>query len=1838
MVDSCRAEALGNASDADDDQWTHGDLIQRLARDEAWGRVAEVAWVRAVGSGDVDLLLETIDQYPETRGFLQQVLDGLARDTGTTNPHPDAGELIRRIQASAQRLDAARLDKRELLSLAEDAQRLAEVAEANNLRGRAIKRQMGQLKEWRNRHRRGVADTRVVSASIAALKQHIERGAVTSEGVDTVLGLVEHFISVVERRREAREDIARALREGTRLSVAAETLDSLGAELEELEATIVNWLSHPPSPDPNVGEAPRNAMQPSGPQPDELKTALPEAVKPSDDGPLRNEQVGSLATAGDPGIVAPSPPEERESPEDESGPPAVDAADGTGVPATSGAETGSPGDQNDRAVADPTDSTGGTGADIDHDTQAALDEEIATAIDRGHLGLAYHLACSTPEVQLSVELVKLMACNYVTDELAPIGAELPRIADSLLAQAKLRVHTGNARVASRDFEVLATCAALYPALVAPGGPVAQLLAVMEPGLGDMPSLRSLAKATSDVSMTGVDLPRSLLRDDNPVATWREAEASLRSETTSWISSERQSTLRFHAATRVWRRLLEVGEPDAGRASLGYVFRLLENPTEEIDAGGLAQALEYWRANRDKEIDRIDRELRGSAALRKIEGSARSTLRGKVDLALAFADRWLSLIREQPAKQVKFHTEQASRLRATLDEHLAQALSEVRETTVQRGAVALLKRYGSLFDKATESSRQPIGFVELLHGDLLADPDIAFDELGQPTEFPLPSSALRRLVESPLEFAHAAVDRAQRGDFTNAALAISFAERTGRIDEDEADRSRSIIDEHRARFGRTFNNRFKETSAGLDAAYADGTLTFETYDEQRARISDLVPSDGLYALQLAALDEVEDTIDAAKTSRLDAIRRTLAGLTLPLDAQGRIDSVVNAGQLQIAEDFVERLERGDALPGIEPQRDRPFDRFFPHFVAEFSLFGRRDEDGIAHVRQAIENGGSNNLINTNKLSDDASRDGIALLDAWVALRDSPTSIRLLEPLMAAVGFEGTTVKGNPTHTPSGHTVFSLRAAPIADRGIACLPDFGSRANGNYKLFTVRDRATGEAVIREAGERHVSDSPPNIVVFVGVLDGESRRMLARDFGSGEYHTTLVLDEALVAFLAAWPENRLAAFFDAASPFAFSQPYDPDSPELPPEMFFGRKAARDAIIAMSGDLTHFVYGGRRLGKTTLLADIAREYRAWAKNEPRQLVLLVNLKGSGIGENRPTGDLWAFFASRLAEYDVLQPRTVRPDSISRSIKGWLKEAEGRRILLLVDEADAFLEAERLPEQAYRVLDEIKVLMEETERRFKVVFAGLHNVQRAAKDPNTPFAHLGEAVRIGPMLPETDGDEIQNLIRSPLEALGYRFVSNDSIIRIAAETNYYPALAQQFCKELLRTMREAADTSIEQGPPFAIHPDIIDSVFNARETRNRVRNLFSWTIQLDPRYEFLTYLIAQRSFENEDGRPQAMRISDIREAALRDWPEGFAHDSSFWMFEVVLDEMVGLGVLRESSDQYAIRTRNLRMLLGNDEEIERRLADARARRAPPLFEPPQFRYTLDDETPSSLSAHQEKRLFSDRNTVGLVFGTRLGGLDRVCESIQKAAEGPNGSLLFSGDLIEPDALRATLRQVSRSRRPGTEVVLVDMREAWVQEAFDHALSSVENQEGQTRIVRPVFLCGPSVAWNRLFDESRMANGTALRDVWLGPCARDFTRTWLTARESRAYASLESTDDPVDLPWPVTVAAAVKYNRLESIDKVVEASLKDGSGHDVSDILISEDAIIAFRLMSELAGDPLTADQLSEFAREEGASMSPDDALRFFAWADRLGVLCRTGESCRLDSTYAMGLARALGV
>ena len=1748
----------------------------------------------------------------------------------------EAAALVSDVRKTVENLDAKLLEPSAVFALDRAVARLVVIAKVREDRREASARLRSRFEDWRESHSEALADAAELEDRLVALAAQIGAGDMDQDRLETVLGLFEAALDIKSRAQETNTTYERAFAEEDFTSVRSllTELESLKSKREKVCTEIDKALAGPSCEDQTT----------ETPPPKKEKANLEANL----DASTEEEESDERAPVHEPEpMPEPRAKNAQEQADNENAETLDDEAGHGARDATA---------EDDAAVSD----------DSEDFSTKRIEAEVATAIERGRFGLAYHLALATPEVLPSANAIKLVACNYVTDESAPVDADLHVFATELKNEAEAVLNKGPNQLIQSSYAVLIAAAALTPARIAPGGPVAQLLSFLEPHVDympldylpphgeDVPPLRKLVKTAAEVSMKGIDLPVELLRDDDSLEKWIKKARALQSETRSWIEKEQKAKLRFQPATRVWQRILDVWDKN-GRASIGRMFEeLLEEPYVGIDTGRVSEIAEYWRSNREKEIDRINREIRNIASGKKIEGSARVDLRSKIDEAITFSHRWRKLLEARPDNRSEFHTKQAKILRDAVRDHAAASIEKIDvdgnvgelAAPIARRAVELIERYVAMFeDPAVDEPAPPISLPDLLNGDLLANPNIDFDDTGRPSETPVNVDLLLDLAnQDKPDFKKAAIVRARRGDFLGADKAIEFAKLGRSIDDKSADSARDILEVERTRVHQRFKDKVGETSNRLDAAYARGDLSLKTVEQLRGRIPpDDFSRTGQFEPLFETLDQIDEKVNDARQKRREEILQALAKLkNASQEDRKRIETALDEDRFQVANEFVGRIERKEELPKPEAESNRPFDRFFPNFVEEYAAFRGETTDAFEQVRRAVENREHMGPIDATRLSEDATRDSVHFLKKWTALRDGRAGVDTLSTLMSALGFKDAKVeRGSDGRMIGGERVFTLQATPVADRSVAQLPDFGSHAKGRYRLLTIRDRVTEEAIIQEAGKRSADGGPPNIVLFLNFLDTVARRALARAFSSGRHHPTLVLDEALVAFVAAWSGDRLGAFFDCASAFAFAQPFDPDAAEVPPEMFFGRATERKKILATSGDMTHLVYGGRRLGKTALLSNIAREYRI---ESPDRLVLFVNLKPSGIGENRQTEDLWRLFAERFAEHEIVKSQTFRHDSINKDVKHWLDENPNRRILLLVDEADAFLEADQRSEPSYRVLEQIKGLMEETERRFKVVFAGLHNVQRTARDPNTPFAHLGEPVQIGPMLPETDDDAINNLIRSPLEALGYRFDSADSVIRIAAETNYYPALAQQFCKELLRNLRENGGARGEMGPPYTISKVTLDRVFESKETRDRICNLFSWTIQLDPRYEFLTYLIARKSFNSEDAQLRPVPIVDIRDTALSEWPQGFESDSSFWMFEVLLEEMVGLGILREVEDEenkgkgYAIRTRNLRMLLGNDDQIELRFLDAKDRPAPPTFDPAQFRNNLKDGTPSSLTADQGHRLLSgrDRNVVGLVFGTRLAGLDRVGEALeqaaQQAAKGKDTRLHKS----DPASLGSLLRQVTRSRKAGIDIILIDTRKAWTPESVNAALAFVARHKAQKRIIRPVFLCGPTQAWEWL-NGSRPAwkkRDVELQDIWLGPCAKDFARRWLTDREAPAYKCLENPDHTVDLPWPVVLGAAARKEPPESMADAV--SLAVGDEGLVSDVFVTPRIKTAFRAWLAYSSDAhLTADDLSDLSgllQDTASEMSPEEVIRFFDWADRLGLVHKDGQGYRLDSAYAAGL------
>ena len=206
-------------------------------------------------------------------------------------------------------------------------------------------------------------------------------------------------------------------------------------------------------------------------------------------------------------------------------------------------------------------------------------------------------------------------------------------------------------------------------------------------------------------------------------------------------------------------------------------------------------------------------------------------------------------------------------------------------------------------------------------------------------------------------------------------------------------------------------------------------------------------------------------------------------------------------------------------------------------------------------------------------------------------------------------------------------------------------------------------------------------------------------------------------------------------------------------------------------------------------------------------------------------------------------------------------------------------------------------------EGRVKVVFAGLHSVQRFAKVSNNTFKHLAQRPTvIGPLLPQY----AYNLIKRPMEAIGYRFEDADLINRILGFCSYQPYLLQMFGHRLVEHMhahRTPARGVAADEPPFLVTADDVQAVKSDPELKGDVASTFRDTLNLDPRYNVIANVLAHHAHEH--GIDQRLTEVECRSECAEYWPEGFAR-LDIEGFRAYLHEMTGLGALAPTTTSAA--------------------------------------------------------------------------------------------------------------------------------------------------------------------------------------------------------------------------------------------------------------------------------------------------------------------------------------------
>jgi hypothetical protein len=212
--------------------------------------------------------------------------------------------------------------------------------------------------------------------------------------------------------------------------------------------------------------------------------------------------------------------------------------------------------------------------------------------------------------------------------------------------------------------------------------------------------------------------------------------------------------------------------------------------------------------------------------------------------------------------------------------------------------------------------------------------------------------------------------------------------------------------------------------------------------------------------------------------------------------------------------------------------------------------------------------------------------------------------------------------------------------------------------------------------------------------------------------------------------------------------------------PSSFFGREQMLARVIQREPG-NFLVVGGRQLGKTSLLKAIDRRLRDHPQVRCHYLVLR---------DQR--------LAPRLAAIAEAAPDA----DIETAVAALRSRAGGRRLMILIDEADPFFRADA--EGHYAQLSTLRALSEEGQVHF--MLAGFWDLYAAALlDYQSPLRNFGELLVVGGL----ESEACRELATVPMASLGLRYAEDALVDRIVARCGRRANLIAIVCHECLEAL-----------------------------------------------------------------------------------------------------------------------------------------------------------------------------------------------------------------------------------------------------------------------------------------------------------------------------------------------------------------------------------------------------------------------------------------------------------------
>ncbi|PKV88474.1 hypothetical protein [Streptomyces sp. TLI_146] len=1371
--------------------------------------------------------------------------------------------------------------------------------------------------------------------------------------------------------------------------------------------------------------------------------------------------------------------------------------------------------------------------------EAAAEQALAHLVVKRRFGLAQHLARAAGYPEPQVVALRLAGAAAL---LTSGDSRAARLTADLLQQ-----YGGYAGPDTEGSELLLLPALLRTALITGDHSAGAQLKALVPRLPE--GLAEAGTAVADRALSGALMIASPL-----VAGASESEVrvrELREQSRALLAPQR---LRFARATEIAKCWLA---PEDGM--LGSLLTTVAGDSREAMQQVREQAERLGRlAEINSEIDRMDRKHRSSSG-KPLQGSGRQDLVHLVERAVSLVKEWCLAVegtrRSDRSDGNRAAKEIASLRRSLLDGQEA-ALMELEQMARRSDALAAATAW------AARASMEEL--FAMLAGDAMARrsgvsvrPELVLDaELLKVCDTCDERPSLEALLNAVDRSWRDALDeRLSRDAFAAARSIVELAE-LGLLPGSRADEfvpfDDAEIDRRESARRTKLRKAHGELVAELHRAQADGAVTEdqdlglqELLADAHDRLEDADRHDLLDVRR--ALDTVRSDLPAFRRQASDRIRARLDALEPTAEERAQVLRRLETNDLATAADLVYFLEIGEPVPEIEGGESHLPD-FFP--AVPDGLPGGIDRNLVDLVRSGGKHP-SLPILDYGGLSTDEAALAADALDEWHAMASTERNDRIqvaptrqVPPLLKLLGYDAKSARALDDRSQHRREYRLFEATGVEINGRAKAPAFGSQIReqgGNLRVMVVWGRPPAKVVMSWA-ERDTSDASL-LVVYFGTLSREARVELA--VGSSRLQPLMVVDDAALAYLAARGNRQVSTATQTMLPFSGVNPYIREKRgRIGGEMFYGRDAERKSILDPRG--TQVIYGGRGLGKSALLADAGERFTE--QRPGYHQAVYVNLDQENIGKGSSFGPeaLWSVLERELAEAEILddrpQGRRKRQEISERvrvGIRAWLDGDTRRRLLILLDECDQFFEADA---PRFDQTKKLKGLGSDTKDRAKVVFAGLHSVQRFSKlASNGPFGHLAQTPKvIGPLAPQSAAE----LLVEPMRALGFEFKDLDLVNRVLGYCSYQPFLLQMFGHRLVELMHRKRARRGAEGPSYEVEVTDIEVVESDAALRDGISAAFKDTLSLDHRYDVIANVLAYHA--RHHGLEVRLSDTELREECETYWRQGFEQLDTEG-FRAYLSEMVGLGILAPNHDGlgWHLRGPNALRMIGTSHEVEARLL--RAEQDCELQESivQEGRPELPDGEPAPLTNTQLDDLLGERsNRTRVVLGTSATGVTDVARTLRTIA-GP-----IDGWTLPPVGKPSVYKQELTGGRPRERRVVISdfvnyrdpVRPETCREAVDLAETLLPATPGVTRAVVLVTDSTQLALWRSLLMGTE---DTSAAPVVLRRHDRRSLRGW--AQRVNMFHTEDRLDRLHELTggWPLLVVRAQRlHDELGDSDEV----------------------------------------------------------------------------------------------